>query len=91
MKLIMVLPCRSQSARWQAAEQRTYQEILRSADQILWISEEYFAGCMQKRNRFLVDHADTCLCYLTHCRGGTWNTVSYAYDQHRTIHNLALE
>ena len=54
------------------------------------ISEEYYPGCMQKRNLFLVDHADVCICYLRQCRGGTWNTVSSAYDRGLKIDNLAL-
>jgi len=89
VRLMMALPCRSQSSRWSAADQRIYRDILAAADEVRYISEEYFPGCMQKRNRFLIDRADTCLCFLTHCRGGTWNTVSYAYDRQRTIRNLA--
>ena len=91
VRLMMILPCRSQADRWSASDQRIYTEILRAADGVLYVSEVYFSGCMQKRNRFLIDHADTCFCYLTHCRGGTWNTVSYAYDRQRLIRNLAQE
>ena len=89
VRLILAIPCDSQSSRWSSADQRIYRDLLSAADSVRMISHEYFPGCMQKRNRFLVDHADTCLCYMIHCRGGTWNTVSYAYDQHRTILNLA--
>ena len=87
--MILAIPCRSQASRWAAADQRVYRELLAAADQVIYGSEDYFPGCMQKRNRFLVSHADTCLCYMTHCRGGTWNTVSFAYDLHRKIVNLA--
>ena len=80
-----------QASRWNASEQKAYREMLSSADQVLYISDTYFPGCMQKRNRFLVDHADSCLCYMLYCRGGTWNTVSYAYDMNRRIRNLAVE
>ncbi len=87
--LVLALPCRSQADRWCRADQEMYQMLLREADRVIYVSEEYFPGCMQKRNRFLVDHADTCLCFLRSCRGGTWNTVSYAYDSGRNIQNLA--
>ncbi len=90
-RLILVLPCRSQASRWTAADQKVYRRLLENADQIIYTSQDYFPGCMQKRNQFLVDHTDTCICYLKNCRGGTWNTVSYAYDQHRIIRNLATE
>ena len=91
VQLIMVLPCRSQASRWSPMDRRIYQDILAEADQVIYVSEEYFPGCMQKRNRFLVQHGDTCLCFLLRCRGGTWTTVSYAYDLRRTIRNLAQE
>ena len=67
-----------------------YDHLLKSADEVRMISEEYYPGCMQKRNLFLVDHADVCICYLRQCRGGTWNTVSSAYDRGLKIDNLAL-
>ena len=89
--LVLALPCRSQASRWPEEDRQVYRSLISEADRVQYISEEYFPGCMQKRNRFLVDHADTCLCYLTRCRGGTWNTVSYAYDCGRTIRNLAME
>ena len=91
IQLVLALPCRSQSSRWARPDQDVYQFLLKSADRIIYVSEDYFPGCMQKRNRFMVDHSDTCLCYLTRCHGGTWNTVSYAYDCHRVIRNLATE
>ena len=91
VSLILTIPCRSQASRWSAGDQAVYAQMLEMADQTIYVSEDYFPGCMQKRNQFLIQHADTCICYLRQCRGGTWYTVSYAYDLHRTILNLALE
>ena len=91
MILLLALPCQQHFSRWSQADQAKYQNIKNSADRIVYVSEEYFPGCMQKRNQYLIDHSDTCICYLNYCRGGTWNTVSYAYDLGRTIINLATE
>ncbi len=88
--LVLAMPCISQADRWAAEDRAVYSFLKNSADYCFYISESYFPGCMQKRNRFLVENADTCLCYMTRCRGGTWNTVSYAYDLRREIINLAL-
>ena len=88
VRLVIAVPCPSQAARWSPADQRIYRDMLEAADQVLMISDTYFPGCMQKRNRFMVERAAVCLCYLTHCRGGTWNTVSLAYDLGRKIINL---
>ena len=91
VQLVLAVPCRSQSSRWSPADRLVYQNLLRGADRVCLISEDYYPGCMQKRNRFLVEHASSCLCYLRSCRGGTWYTVSYAYDMRLDIRNLALE
>ena len=91
INLFLALPCRSQADRWSSSDRRVYRLLLDKADQIYYVSEDYYEGCMQKRNRFLVDHAAYCLCFLRFCHGGTWYTVSYAYDQGKKIRNLALE
>ena len=91
VRLKMALPCPSQPNRWSSQDQRVYWDLLRSADVVLYISDAYYEGCMQKRNRYLVDHASLCVCYLKNCRGGTWYTVSYAYDQQVRILNLLRE
>ena len=89
--LILALPCPSQADRWRWEDQLRYRSLLSSANQTCLISPAYFPMCMQKRNRFMVERASVCLCYMRECRGGTWNTVSYAYDRGLMIHNLVLE
>ena len=91
VKLVLALPCRTQADHWSSSDKKTYRMLLDQADRIIYVSDIYYEGCMQKRNRFLVDHAAYCICFLRFCRGGTWYTVSYAYDQRREIRNLALE
>lgn len=90
-RLVLALPCREQADRWSDPDRKTWRSLLESADRVVYVSQEYFQGCMQKRNRFLVDHASACCCFMRTCCGGTWNTVSYAYDKGLVIRNLALE
>lgn len=81
IRLILGLPCRNQAARWPEEDKALHREICQQADQILVLSEHYFNGCMQQRNRFLVDHSNYCVCYQTHPGGGTGYTVNYAKKQ----------
>ncbi|MBR2823007.1 MAG: DUF1273 family protein [Clostridia bacterium] len=90
-RLVVAQPCPSQADRWASGDRQRYRDILSRADQVIRVSPAYYEGCMQKRNRFMVERACRCLCYLRACRGGTWYTVSYAYDQGLSIRNLALE
>ena len=48
VKLIMVLPCYNQEARWNKKDKQTYRHLLENADGIVYVSEQtYFDGCMK--------------------------------------------
>lgn len=89
IRLILVLPCRSQTRGWPQADIDIYEEIKRRADKVTYTSENYFRGCMQKRNRHLVDNSSICICYLTKPTGGTAYTVNYARRMGLRIINIA--
>ena len=89
IKLILVLPCREQAARWTDEDKKTYDYILKQADKTVYTSERYFNGCMQKRNRHLINSSGVCICYLTKDKGGAAYTVEYAQQKEVRIINLA--
>lgn len=86
--MILVLPCLNQTRGWPQADIDTYEEIKRCADKVTCTSEHYFRGCMQKRNRHLVDNSSVCICYLTKPTGGTAYTVDYARRMGLRIINI---
>lgn len=88
IKLILVLPCRSQSSGWTDKNKQIYEDLKKQADKIVYTSERYYKGCMQRRNRHLVDYSSLCICYLTKNGGGTFYTVGYAKSQGLKIRNL---
>ena len=89
IRLILVLPCLNQTRGWLQENIDTYEEIKRCADKVTYTSEHYFRGCMQKRNRHLVDNSSVCICYLTKPTGGTAYTVDYARRRGLRIINIA--
>lgn len=89
IKLIMVLPCRNQDAKWNQADKERYKKLLESADKCVWTQEEYDNQCMLKRNRHLVDNSSVCIAYLTNMRGGTFFTVNYAKSKNRRVINIS--
>lgn len=91
IRLFLLLPCRGQADGWSAEERARYQRLLREADGTEWISERYFRGCMQKRDRALVDRSDLCLAYLRKKTGGTAYTVGYAERRGISVLRLAEE
>lgn len=90
IKLILVLPCKTQTRGWGKFDVEIYEGIQDRCDKVVYISGEYTRSCMFKRNRHLVDNSSACICYLTEARGGTVYTVNYAQKTgHVVVINIA--
>lgn len=89
IRLILVLPCLSQTKSWSKEDIEIYEDIKRQADKVVYTSQEYSRGCMHKRNRHLVDNSTACIAYLTESKGGTMYTVDYAIKHGLTVFNIA--
>lgn len=88
IKLSLFLPCKDQTRRWCEEDCAVYDAILAQADEVQYVSEHYFSGCMQARNRALVDASSVCICYLTQESGGTAYTIKYAQRKGLEIINV---
>ena len=89
--LHIAVPCVTQSDLWSETDQKRYRLILDKADYVHIMSEFYYRGCMEIRNRFMVDHSSLCVCWLLRFnRSGTMSTVKYAARQDIPVINLAL-
>ena len=90
IKLILVLPCKTQTRGWSKHNKEVYENIKMACDKCVYISDEYTFDCMHKRNRHLVNYSNYCICYLTdYSHGGTAYTIEYAKKNGLTIINLA--
>ncbi len=89
LELTLVLPCKTQDRYWRQAEKELYREILSQADHVTYVSEQYTRGCIQKRNRLLVEGSSVCVCYCAKNQGGTAYTVQYARKKGHRVINLA--
>ncbi len=85
IRLTLCLPCRNQAERWSAENQAVYKRILDAADNVVCLFDRYVPGCMQMRNRYMVDHARVCIAYYTGGGGGTAYTVRYAKEKNVRI------
>ena len=89
VKLILVLPCKNQDAKWRPDEQATYSYLKAQADKVVCLSEVYTSTCMHERNRHLVDNSSVCVSFLERTSGGTAYTFNYAREKGLKIFNLA--
>lgn len=88
IKLILVLPCKTQADSWDKEDKEVYEEIKDNADKVVYTSRDYARGCMHKRNRYLVDNSSACICYLTEGKGGTAYTAKYAIKNGLDVINV---
>lgn len=91
IQLVLVLPYLQQAKSWKMQDLVRYKEILRQVgkENIIYVSQSYHRGCMQQRNRRLVDDSELCVAYCTQATGGTAYTVQYAEKKGVKVRNLA--
>ena len=78
VKLIACIPCGGQQDGYSKHDKIRYNRILENCDEQILLSNRYYNGCMQSRDRFMVDNSDVLVCYLRKDDGGTFYTVNYA-------------
>lgn len=89
LRLLLMVPCRDQAARWRAEDRAVYERQLRDADEVRVLSEHYYDGCMRERNRRMIDLADCCVAYVTSPHSGSAQTVRMAQTRNIPVLNLA--
>ena len=84
------IPCPTQAAEWPEAEQVRYRTLVRAYDYETMVSDHYTRDCMQRRNRYLVDHASLLIAVCDGTAGGTRYTIEYALRQRLNIVDLPV-
>lgn len=87
--LELCLPCGDQAKKWGESDRELYEFIKFQADECYCLYDHYVEGCMQLRNRTMVDKSSYCIAYMTERSGGTAYTVKYAQSRGLRICNVA--
>lgn len=69
IKLICALPCKNQYKKWSDEQKQRYKNILKQADIIRYVSEEYTVTCMLERNDYMLNNSSLVIA-LYNGRGG---------------------
>lgn len=88
VRLKLLLPCVEQEKKWSDYQKSSYYYILKSADEIEYISEEYTDDCMRLRNVALAERADIMIAYLSRGMSGAAQTVRLAERLGKPVYNL---
>lgn len=86
ISLHIYIPCKNQTAKWKPKDVDVYNYIKENADSVVYITDsDYLPGCMQMRNRAMVNDAFFGIAYCTNTTSGTYNTVKYAREKGRNV------
>ena len=72
------IPCPTQSDAWPADQRERYRRLVKACDFETVVSQQYSASCMQRRDRYMVDHAALLIAVHDGQPGGTRRTIEYA-------------
>lgn len=81
----LCIPCYDHDAKWEEKDKRRLEEIKKSSIVTYVSDSDYFNGCMQKRNRYMVDTSSVLVAVYDGIKGGTKNTVEYAQKQNKKL------
>ncbi|MCM1546641.1 MAG: DUF1273 domain-containing protein [Clostridiales bacterium] len=85
------IPCENQTLKWNDKDKSRYEQILKYADEINLVSQNYTRDCMLKRNRYMVDKSELVIAVFNGIqKGGTWYTICYAKSKDRYIELINL-
>lgn len=79
------IPCENQAVKWSEKLRDRYFDIASKCDKQTLIQHHYTPDCMDKRNRYMVDHADYIIAVWDGYPSGTGNTVKYARHQGKPV------
>ena len=89
LSLTLALPCHNHMEQWRRIDRELFGRVMERADRVVYVNDSYFRGCMQARNRALVDMSSVLICYKNRNSGGTAYTVNYAVKEGTKVINLA--
>ena len=79
IKLVAALPCKNQDCKWNSVQQKRYRNLLKKADSIRCIYDDYIGPeCMLERNEYMVNASSKMIALFDGKPGGTKKTIDYA-------------
>ena len=80
------IPCINQTERWLKDSVDRYNTIMSKADKVTYVSNKpYFNGCMQIRNKYMIDNSSLLIAVYNGSSGGTKQTIELAQKNQMKI------
>ena len=85
ISLISVIPFRNQNKNFSQVDKERYRTIIESSCSSIILNDNYFIGCYNVRNDFLIDNSSLMITNFNGTKGGTEYTVKRAIKRSRKI------
>ncbi len=81
IRLCCCLPCETQAERWPNVWREKYFDTLAESDDVIYLQTQYSAGCMQRRNHYMIDGSTRLITVYDGTSGGeAAQTIQYARE-----------
>ena len=84
------IPCPTQADAWPEAQRARYRALVEACDFETMVSARYTSSCMQRRDRYMVDHASLLIAAFDGSAGGTRYTMEYAMRRGISVLDLPI-
>ena len=84
------VPCPTQADAWAPDQRERYKRLVEACDFETLVSAKYTPYCMQRRDRYMVDHSSLLIAAFDGTPGGTRYTMQYAMSRRVSIVALPL-
>ena len=84
------VPCPTQVDSWPGMQQERYRRLVAACDFETMVSSKYSSSCMQRRDRYMVDHASLLIAIFDGSVGGTRYTMEYAMRRGLSVVDLSI-
>lgn len=84
------IPCPTQAEGWPPDQRERYARLVAACDFETLVSDRYTSSCMQRRDRYMVDHASLLIAAFDGTPGGTRYTMEYAMRRGLQIVDLPI-
>ena len=84
------IPCPTQPDAWPTDVRHRYLQMVAACDYETLVSDRYSSSCMQRRDRYMVDHASLLIAAFDGSTGGTRYTLEYAMRRGLDIVDLPI-
>lgn len=88
VKLIFALPCVEHTKKWSDSAVAKFRILSLYADEIIYVSQGYYTGCMHVRNKYMLENSEYCIAYCKKTGGGSYYTLNTAKKMNRTVIEL---